>query len=356
MFANIIPEILKSLAHDLALTQHPAGVWLATPTASVKMNIGGAFLFDNAFTDTRQIQQEIAAVSGYTAANLLGANFVREHTDPNEDTNPFAGVTPYCQGAVDITTPAELRPKVVSFVFGQMLRSRPTSRALDSDTTFLQFGDTGLIRWSDQGLDVRIGRTTAINQQVTHFEGAGSTNLSSLAGAYTLTLASRFTGATRRVKLTANVFIADEQVARSSPSMEVNAAAAPTNFAIPIEGRVALTGNIAYNGSTRVLTINITGGSKEFNSHIQLDVGVQITETINLPAREEFTGLLGATSLSPGVADVFRENRKNVAVFAFEKQYDEPDNANNLMKMVWRINRLTGSVNLRQTARRLGVG
>ena len=353
VFANIIPAALTALAHDLTLTAHPAGVWLPTPTASVKMVIGGAFLFENASVTRTTIQQEIAAVSGYTAADLTGMNFVRIHSDPNEDTNPFVGVTPYCVGAVDITTPAELRQKVISFVFGQMSRGRPTSRALDADTTFLQFGDTGLIRWSDQGIDVRIGRSTAINQQVTHFERADSINLSSLAGAHTFNLASRFTGATRRVKLTANVFIADESVARSSPSVEVNAAAAPTNFSIPIAGRVALTGNIAYNGSTRALTINITGGSKEFNSHIQLDIGVQITETINIPAREEFTGLLGATSLSPGVADVFRENAKNVAVFAFEKQYDEPDSPDNLMTMFWRINRLTGRVNLRQRRRDL---
>ena len=76
---------------------------------------------------------------------------------------------------------------------------------------------------------------------------------------------------------------------------------------------------------------------------------MQITETINLPAREEFTGILGATSLTAGVAAVFEENHKNVAVFALEKQYDEPDGDDNLMTLFWRINRLTGRVNLRQT-------
>ena len=349
VFGNILPEALRVFGEDITLTPHPAGVWNATPSATVKMNIGGAFLFDNARTDTRTVPQEIAAVSGYSVADLTGMNFVREHSDPNEDSNPFRGVTPYCTGAVPITTPASLKRKVISCVFGAMTRARPTSRALDAETTFLEFGGVGLIRWSDQGLDVRIGRSAAYNRAVTHFEGVGSVNLSSLVGIYRLNLAEKFTGLSRRIKLTANVFVADESVARSSPSVEVIARQVNYGFSIPIEGRVPLIGVIAYNPATRQIIIAFTGGSKEFNSHIQLDVGVQITDTINLPAREEFTGILGATSLTAGVAAVFEENHKNVAVFALEKQYDEPDGDDNLMTLFWRINRLTGRVNLRQT-------
>ena len=184
VFGNILPEALRVFGEDITLTPHPAGVWNATPSATVKMNIGGAFLFDNARTDTRTVPQEIAAVSGYAVADLTGMNFVREHSDPNEDSNPFRGVTPYCTGAVPITTPASLKRKVISCVFGAMTRARPTSRALDAETTFLEFGGVGLIRWSDQGLDVRIGRSAAYNRAVTHFEGAGSVNLSSLVGVY----------------------------------------------------------------------------------------------------------------------------------------------------------------------------
>ena len=149
------------------------------------------------------------------------------------------------------------------------------------------------------------------------------------------------------------MYEADESVSRSSSSVEVTAAAAPANFSIPIAGRTPLRGNVSYNGATRVITINITGGSKEPDSHIVLNVGAEVTENYTRPARVEYTGLLAADSLTPGNAEVFTQNHLNQAVFSFEQVYDEPPGPDNLMKLVWRINDLHHTTFLHQTRAQL---
>ena len=354
--ANVVPEVLKALAPDVRVTPHPAGVWEQTDDSTVKMNIGGAFLFENSQTGRLTIPQEIAAVSGYSAADLTGANFVREHADPNEDSNPWRGVTPYCVGPLPITTPANLRRKVLTFYFGQMSAERSASNNLTAETEFLRFGTAGLLRFNRGGLWARIGTTAPANQTITHFLRVGRQNLSSLGDGNQYVLAplnSSFTGASRKLKLTAELYDADEGVARSSTSVEVTAVAGSTGFTIPVPGRTPLTGNVTYNGATRVITINITGGSKEPDSHIVLNVGAEETTTYTRPGGVEYTGLLAADSLTPGNAEVFTQNHLNQAVFAFEQVYDEPPGPDNLMKLVWRINDLHHTTFLHQTRAQL---
>ena len=354
--SNTVPEVLKALAPDITVTPHPAGVWEQTADSTVKMNIGGAFLFENSETGRLTVPQEIDAVSGFSVANLTGTNFVREHADPNEESNAWRGVTPYCVGPVIGTTPANLRRKVITFYFGQMSASRSPSNNLIPDTEFMRFGTAGLLRFNREGLWARIGTSSAVNRQITHFLRVGQQNLSSLGDGNQYVLAplnSSFTGASRKLKLTADLYDADESVARSSTSVEVTAVAGATGFTIPVPGRAPLTGNVSYNGATRVITINITGGSKEPDSHIVLNVGAEETTTYTRPGRVEYTGLLSADSLTPGNAEVFTQNHLNHAVFAFEQVYDEPPGPDNLMKMVWRINGLHHTTFLHQTRAQL---
>ena len=128
-------------------------------------------------------------------------------------------------------------------------------------------------------------------------------------------------------------------------------------FTIPLNNRAPLTGNITYNGSTRVATINITGGSQAPGSHIELDVRVRSVFTYTRPSRISYEALVLEDDVErAGVRDIFTQNHKNVFVFAFEKQYDEDDAGTNLMKLVFRINGITREINLHQTYDELGLG
>ena len=180
VFANLLPDSLRAIAPDISVTPHPAGVWEQTADSTVKMNIGGAFLFDNLKTGRLTVPQEIDAVSGYSIANLTGMNWVREHGDPNEDSNPWRGVTPYATGPLPVTTPANLRRKVLTFFFGQSSAERSASNNLTAETEFLRFGTAGLLRFNRGGLWARIGSSSAVNRQITHFLRVGQQNLSSL--------------------------------------------------------------------------------------------------------------------------------------------------------------------------------
>ena len=214
LFANLLPDSLRLLGADVRVSPHPAGVWEQRDDSSVKMGIGGAFLFDNLKTGRLTVPQEIDAVSGFAAPNLTGTNFVREHADPNEDSNPWRGVTPYCVGPLPITTPANLRRKVISFYFGQMSAQRSASNNLTAETEFMRFGTAGLLRFNRDGLWARIGTSAAVNRQITHFLRVGRQNLSSLGDGnqYVLEpLASSFTGASRKLKLTAELYDAGRE-------------------------------------------------------------------------------------------------------------------------------------------------
>ena len=152
-------------------------------------------------------------------------NFVREHADPNEDSNPFTGVTPFCNGPVPITTPANQRRKIITGVWGQALASRPTDTNLTVENTMLGFGNRGLIRWNNAGIEVRTGADSAINRQVVQFTGVGRQNLANLGNAaYVLpALASSFTGSSQTFRLIAHEFEADESVARQDVSVDIEA-------------------------------------------------------------------------------------------------------------------------------------
>ena len=357
--ANVLPEQLRLFGDDVRVGKHPAGVWGQKDDSTVGMNIGGAFLISNDRTTTKGIPQEVGAVSGYSAANLVGSNFVREHADPNEDSNPFLGVTPYCAGPVIITTPANQRRKVFTGVWGQELVNRPTDTNLTAENTMFSIGSKGLIRWNRAGIEVRTGADSAINRVVTQYLRIGTQNLSNLGNsAYTPpALASSYTGASQTFRLVANEFEEDESVARQSPSVDVEADASTKGFTIPLNNRAPLTGNITYNGSTRVATINITGGSQAPGSHIELDVRVRNTFTYTRPSRTVYEALvLEDDVVRAGVRDIFTQNHKNVFVFAFEKQYDEDDSNDNIMKLVFRINGITREINLHQTYGELGLG
>ena len=360
--ANVLPEQLRLFGDDVRVGKHPAGVWGQKDDSTVGMNIGGAFLVSNDETTTKGIPQEVAAVSGYSVANLPPApnpNFVREHADPNEDSNPFLGVTPYCNGPVIVTTPANQRRKVFTGIWGQSLGTRPTDTNLTVENTMFSIGSKGLIRWNRAGIEVRTGADSAINRVVTQYLRIGSQNLSNLGNAaYTPpALATSYTGASQTFRLVANEFEEDESVARQSPSVDVEANASTKGFTIPLNNRAPLTGNITYNGSTRVATINITGGSQAPGSHIELDVRVRNTFTYTRPSRTVYEALvLEDDVVRAGVRDIFSQNHKNVFVFAFEKQYDEDDSNDNIMKLVFRINGITREINLHQTYGELGLG
>ena len=360
--ANELPEQLRLFGADVEVIKHPAGVWGQRDDSSVGMEIGGAFLVSNDETTTKGIPQEVAAVSGYSVANLPPApnpNFVREHADPNEDSNPFLGVTPYCNGPVIVTTPANQRRKVFTGIWGQSLGTRPTDTNLTVENTMFSIGSKGLIRWNRAGIEVRTGADSAINRQVTQYLRIGSQNLSNLGNAaYTPpALASSYTGTSQTFRLVANEFEEDESVARQSPSVTIEANASTKGFTIALANRAPLTGNITYNGSTRVATINITGGSQAPGSHIELDVRVRNTFTYNRPSRTVYEALvLEDDVVRAGVREIFTQNHKNVFVFAFEKQFDEDDSNDNIMKLVFRINGITREINLHQTYGELGLG
>ena len=360
--ANVLPTNLRRFEDDLEVELHPEGVWEQRDDSTVGMNIGGAFLFSNDRTTTKGIPQEVAAVRDYSVANLPPApnpNFVREHADPNEDSNPFLGVTPFCNGPVIVTTPANQRRKVFTGIWGQSLGTRPTDTNLTAETTMFSVGTKGLIRWNRAGIEVRTGADSAINRQVTQYLRIGTQNLSNLGNAaYTPpALASSYTGASQTFRLVANEFDADESVARQSPSVDIEANASTKGFTIALANRAPLTGNITYNGSTRVATINITGGSQAPGSHIELDVRVRNTFTYTRPSRTVYEALvLEDDVVRAGVRDIFTQNHKNAFVFAFEKQFDEDDAGTNIMKLVFRINGITREINLHQTYDELGLG
>ena len=360
--ANVLPRQLDLFGRDVRVEKHPEGVWGQRDDSTVGINIGGAFLVSNDKTTTKGIPQEVGAVKDYSAADLPPApnpNFVREHADPNEDSNPFLGVTPYCNGPVILTTPANQRRKVFTGIWGQQTPSRPTDTNLTAENTMFSVGTKGLIRWNRAGIEVRTGADSAINRQVTQYLRIGSQNLSNLGNAaYTPpALASSYTGSSQTFRLVANEFDADESVARQSPSVDVEANASTKNFTITLANRTPLTGNITYNGSTRVATINITGGSQLPGSHIELDVRVRNTFTYTRPSRTVYEALvLEDDVVRAGVRDIFSQNHKNVFVFAFEKQYDEDDSNDNIMKLVFRINGITREINLHQTYGELGLG
>ena len=306
--ANVLPRQLRAYGGDLQYIPHPEGVWGQRDDSTVGMNIGGAFLFNNDKTTTKGIPNEVGATTAtYSVANIPAApnpNFVREHADPNEDSNPFLGVTPYCNGPVIVTTPTNERRKVFTGIWGQQLATRPTETALDIDNTMFSIGSKGLIRWNREGIEVRTGADSAINRQVTQYIRIGTQNLTNLGNAaYTpAALASTFTGASQTFRLVANLYDADESVPRQSPSIDIEANASSKDFIIPLANRPSVTGNITYNGSTRVATINITGGGTAPDTHIDLDVRVRQVFTYNRPSRTTYEALvLSDDVVRPGV-------------------------------------------------------
>ena len=142
-----------------------------------------------------------------------------------------------------------------------------------------------------------------------------------------------------------------------SAQVDIEANASSKNFVITFADRIALRGTIQYNGSTRVLTIDPTSGNTLPGSHIILNVLVRSTFTYTRPSRTVYEALvLSDDVVRPGVDFIFGQNNKNVFVFAFEKQFDEDDAGNNIMKLVFRINGITREINLHQTYDELGLG
>ena len=83
---------------------------------------------------------------------------------------------------------------------------------------------------------------------------------------------------------------------------------------------------------------------------------VRSTFTYVRPSRTRYEALvLEDDVVRAGVRDIFTENHKNVFVFAFEKQYDEADSGDNIMKLVFRINGITREINLHQTFDEIGL-
>ena len=361
--ANVLPEQLKLFGNDVRVAKHPAGIWQQRDESTVGMKIGGAGLFSNDQTTTKGITNEVAATNTtHSFANLPAApnpNFVREHTDPNEDSNPFLGVTPFCNGPVIATVPANERRRVFTGIWGQSLGSRPTETALDIDNTMFSIGSKGLIRWNSAGIEVRTGADAAINRQITQYNRIGSQNLTDLGNNnYTpAALASSFTGASQTFRLVAEVFDADESVPIETAQVDIEANASSKDFVITFTDRIALRGTIQYNGSTRVVTIDPTSGNILPGSHIVLTVRVRTTFTYTRPSRTTYEALvLEDDVVRPGVRQIFTENHKNVFAFAFEKQYDEDDSNDNIMKLVFRINGIVREINLHQTYGELGLG
>ena len=361
--ANVLPEQLKLFGNDVRVAKHPEGIWGQRDESTVGMKIGGAGLFSNDQTTTKGIPNEVAATNTtHSFANLPAApnpNFVREHTDPNEDSNPFLGVTPFCNGPVIATVPANERRRVFTGIWGQSLGSRPTETALDIDNTMFSIGSKGLIRWNSAGIEVRTGADAAINRQITQYNRIGSQNLTDLGNNnYTpAALASSFTGASQTFRLVAEVFDADESVPIETAQVDIEANASSKNFVITFTDRIALRGTIQYNGSTRVVTIDPTSGNILPGSHIVLTVRVRTTFTYTRPSRTTYEALvLEDDVVRPGVRQIFTENHKNVFAFAFEKQYDEDDSNDNIMKLVFRINGIVREINLHQTYGELGLG
>ena len=271
-------------------------------------------MFSNDETTTKGIPNEVAATNTtHSFANLPAApnpNFVREHADPNEDSNPFLGVTPFCNGPVIATVPANERRRVFTGIWGQSLGTRPTETALDIDNTMFSIGSKGLIRWNSAGIEVRTGADSAINRQITQYNRIGSQNLTDLGNNnYTpAALASSFTGASQTFRLVAEVFDADESVPIETSQVDIEANASSKDFVITFTDRIALRGTIQYNGSTRVVTIDPTSGNILPGSHIVLTVRVRTTFTYTRPSRTTYEALvLEDDVVRPGVRQIFTE-------------------------------------------------
>ena len=341
---------LRLLDHDLRIIQHPNGRWEPTATASIATSEPAAFLFENSTVEPNSVPIEPGTASGYSFASRGTTNFVRIHQNPNSDSNAFHGVTPYTSGLNNITTPANQKKKLITGLWSQGFAARAGNDINDDTSTFLGFGTKRLIRFNQRGIDVSIGSSTPTNRDVTHFVGLTTITLQrhTRFGPVSATLPANANGT--KLRLTSRRYLADASIPQSTGSVVIGETAlpnTPTNFSIPVEGQSPITGTVQYNSSNRALSFIFTGGFNITNERFEVHIDNEVRERINYPATPQFAGLLAADQ--PENDDVFRRGAKQEFVFAIEKQFDEPDADNNIMKLVWRIDNHTGEVNLRQT-------
>ena len=339
---------LRLFDHDMRIIQHPGGVWEPTADASIATSAPAAFLFENSTVEPNSVPIEPGTASGYSFASRGTTNFVRIHQNPNSDANAFHGVTPYTSGLNNITTPANQKRKLITGLWSQGFAARADNDTNDDTSTFLGFGSKRLIRFNQRGIDVSIGSSTPTNRDVTHFVGLTTITLQrhTRFGPVSVTLPANANGT--KLRLSSRRYVADSTIPQSTGSVEVNnLSTSLTNFSIPVQGQAPITGTVQYNPSNRAMSFIFTGGFNITNERFEVHIDNEVRERINYPATPQFAGILAADQ--PENDDVFRQGDKQEFVFAIEKQFDEPDADNNIMKLVYRIDNHTGEVNLRQT-------
>ena len=339
---------LRLFDHDMRIIQHPEGRWEPTTTASIATSEPAAFLFENSTVEPNSVPIEPGTDSNYSFASRGTTNFVRIHQNPNSDSNAFHGVTPYVSGLNNITTPANQKKKLITGLWSQGFAARAGNDVNDDTSTFLGFGTKRLIRFNQRGIDVSIGSSTPTNRDVTHFVGLTTITLQrhTRFGPISARLPDNANGT--KLRLSSRRYLADSTIPQSTGSVEVNnLSSSLTNFSIPVEGQAPITGTVQYNSSNRALSFIFTGGFNITNERFEVHIDNEVRERINYPATPQFAGILAADQ--PENDDVFRQGDKQQFVFAIEKQFDEPDADNNIMKLVYRIDNHTGEVNLRQT-------
>ena len=346
--AGSITPKLRQLDHDFRVIQHPGGVWEPTADARIATSAPAAFLFENSTVEPNSVPVEPGTDSNYSFASRGTTNFVRIHSNPDSDANAFPGVTPYTSGLNNITTPTDQKRKLITGLWSQGAAARADNNTNDDTSTFLGFGTKRLIRFNQRGIDVSIGSSTPTNRDVTHFVGLTTITLQrhTRFGPISAQLPNNANGT--KLRLTSRRYLADSTIPESTGSVEVNnLSSSLTNFSIPVEGQSPITGTVQYNSSNRALSFIFTGGFNITNERFEVHVDNEVRERINYPATPQFAGIIAADQLEN--VDTFRQGHKNEFVFAIEKQFDEPDADNNIMKLVYRINGTTGELNLRQT-------
>ena len=355
-----VPASLLRLAHDIRnIIQHPEGKWVRRGWA---VNTPAAALFTNDSTTPNSISPEPYGKDGLAIASGSRTNFVRRHADPNSPDNAWPGVSPYAAGQLDITKPANEKNLIFSCILTQMAAQRAANDLEDETAIMFQMGDKKIMRLNQRGLELSIGQTAGgTSRTVPHYLRYDSHILphvqpllynNNIATTIAGHVVSNATGP--NIKLTAKQYIADEQVPRTTGSVIVSGViSTPQNFSIPVAGQQPITGTIQYNASNKAVSYRFTGGHNIAGENFTIDFAVEVTETVQLPAGTEWGGMLAAESLSH--PEFFQRGYVNEFIFAFVKVHDEPDSANNLMKIVYRINDFSHEQLLHQTRAQLGL-
>ena len=354
-----LPANLARLSQIFTDTQHPEGIWERPTTARGRVNQPFAALFTNASTTPNSISPEPFTKGGVAIASGTRTNFVRRHADPNSEDNAWPGVSPYTTGQLDITKAANEKNLIFSCIIGQSTGNRAAVGAGDASEIMFQLGNKQIMRFNQRGLELSVGVTAGGTAQTRlHFVRYDSHTLPHISNTlYNNNIATAVAGhqvdGVPRIKLTAKQYIADEQAPRTTPSITIRPAANTgiTNFAIPIAGQQSIVGTLQFNASNRGVTYRFTSGHNVPGETFTIDFAVEISETITLPNGTVWGGMLAAESLSH--PEFFQQAHINELIFAFVKVHDEADSANNLMKIVYRINGFTHEQLLHQTRAQL---